>query len=170
MNEVGYWIAPAVNINPHLSAVDDIISRIEEVIKVPITTKGRYRSLCEGRQLAAYIMHVKLGLSLASVGERLKIDHSTVSHAVKCIEILLELDKKFVARWKNIIDYTSLSDDINVTEPEVLQDESEQPKRCIECTAYSMRGRFCELRMIKCWDNKPISKQCRTYYLKKREL
>lgn len=170
MSEVGYWIVPAMEPNSCFSPADDIISRIEKITKIPITTKGRYRSLCEGRQLAAYIMYIKLGLSLTSIGERLKIDHSTVSYAVKCIKTLLELDKKFVARWKSIIDYADLGSDVSVTEPEVLQDESDQPTKCLECTAYSIRERFCQLRMIRCYDNKPISKPCRTYYLKKRKL
>ena len=168
MDGVGYWIAPAIDKDFTPTDVDNIIQRIERVTGIPITTKGRYRSLCEGRQLAAYIMHVKYGISLYSVGERLKIDHSTVAHCVKCVKTLLAIDKKFVTRWKEIIEYAKLDKETDITEPELVQDESELPMRCEECSAYLIQKRFCELRMIRCYDSKPIAKECRTFYLKKR--
>lgn len=167
MDSVNYWVAPAIS-DTHTNEVDDIISRVEEITKIPITTKGRWRSLCEGRQLVAYILHIKYGMSLMSVGELLKIDHSTVSYAVKCVRTLLSLDRKFVARWKDIIDYAQLAQDTHVTEPEILQDESDLPTKCEECMSYNLGTRFCELRMIKCYDSKPISFGCRKYFLRKR--
>ncbi len=167
MDGLNYWVTPAIT-DTHTSEINDIVARIEDVTKIPITTKGRYRSLCEGRQLAAYIMHVKYGMSLMSVGERLLIDHATVSHATKCVKALLQYDKKFVARWKEIITFAKLDKETDITEPETIQDESELPTKCEECSAYLIGKHFCELRMIKCHDNKPIAAECRKYHLKKR--
>ena len=168
MMNIDYWVAPAINTNAYSSDIDNIITLIESVTKIPITTKGRQRSLCEGRQIAAYIMHEKFGMSLYSVGERLHVDHSTVAHSVKCVRTLLMYDKKFVTRWKNIIDYTELDKETKVTEPEIVQDESELPTCCEECSAYIISKHFCELRLIRAFDNKPISAECKKYYLKKR--
>lgn len=168
MDGLNYWVTPAID-NVHMpSEIDDIVARIERVTKIPITTKGRYRTLCEGRQIAAYIMHVKYGMSLNSIGERLKIDHSTVSHATKCVKTLLQYDKKFVARWAEIITFAKLDEEADITEPETIQDESELPTKCEECSAYLIGQHFCELRLIRCHDTKPISAGCRKYHLKKR--
>lgn len=165
---IDYWVAPAININLYSSDIDDIIARIESVTKIPITTKGRQRLLCEGRQIAAYIMHVKYGMSLYSIGERLRLDHSTIAHSVKCVKTLLSFDKKFVTRWKNIIIYAEIDKDVDMIEPEPVQDESELPTKCEECSAYFIKKHYCELRMIRCYDEKPISSECKKYYLKKR--
>lgn len=165
---IGYWIAPAIDTAANPLSVDCLIARVEALTGVPITTKGRYRTLCEGRQLAAYIMHVKYGMSLNSVGERLKIDHSTVSHCIKCVKTLLSIDRKFVTRWKDIIDYAEIAKETHVTEPEIKQDESDLPTKCEECASYNISKRFCELRMIRCHDNKPLASECRKYFLKKR--
>lgn len=168
MDGMNYWVTPAIADDVHMSEIDNLVARIEVLTKVPITTKGRYRSLCEGRQLAAYIMHVKYGMSLNSIGGRLLIDHSTVSHCIKCVKTLLRFDKKFVTRWKEIITFAKLNEETEITEPEIVQPESELPTRCEECSAYLIKQHFCELRMVKCYDNKPISKDCKNYHLKKR--
>ena len=168
MDGVNYWVTPAIETVDGQTPVESVIRRIEAVTGIPITTKGRYRSLCEGRQLAAYIMHVKYGMSLNSIGERLLIDHSTVSHCVKCVRTLLSLDKKFVSRWQTVIEYANLDEDVQVVEPEPMQDEADLPARCEECSAYLISKRFCELRMIRCYDSKPIAIECRQYHLKKR--
>lgn len=166
--DIDYWVAPAININYCSSDIDDIIARVESVTKIPIITKGRKRLLCEGRQIVAYIMREKYGMSLYSIGEFLHIDHSTVSHSVKCVKTLLTFDKKFVTRWRNIIEYVGLDKDIGIIETEQVEDESELPKCCEECSAYIMKKRFCGLRMIRCYDSKPVSAGCKKYRLKKR--
>lgn len=168
MDGIGYWILPAFANSARMWTVESVIQRIEAVTGVPITTKGRYRSLCEGRQLAAYIMHVKFGMTLYAVGERLGVDHATVAHSVKCIRTLLSLDKKFVTRWQDIIEFARLGDDTNVTEPNPIQDESDLPTKCEECAAYIIKQHFCELRLIRCYDSKPLATECRKYFLKKR--
>lgn len=38
------------------------------------------------RQVAMYLAHVELGLSLSTVGDHFQRDRTTVSHACKCVE------------------------------------------------------------------------------------
>lgn len=164
---VGYWIAPAINTEQSSSFIDDIIKRIEVITRIPLTVRSRERSVCEGRQLAAYILRVRYGMTLYSVGRILNVDHSTIVHSVKTIRTLLQIDKKFVFRWKSIIDYTELEQDLEIIEPEEELSELEIPRICGECKAFLINQRFCELRHIRCYESKRIAKECKQYHLVK---
>lgn len=163
-----YWVAPALNANKHASVTEEAIAMIEATTQQPLTTKGRRRLLCEGRQLAAYIMRVKYGISLYSVGERLNIDHSTVSYAVKTIATFLKIDKRFVSRWKPVIDFADLETDIPDADLLHKPGDDDMPSCCGQCSGYIIREHFCGVRMVRCFDNKPISKDCFNYNIKKR--
>ncbi|MCB1509724.1 MAG: DNA replication initiation ATPase [Hyphomicrobiaceae bacterium] len=58
------------------------------LLKLP--TRGR-RPIAEARQVAMYLAHVALGLSLTDVGQLFERDRTTVAHACKKIEDRREL-------------------------------------------------------------------------------
>ena len=160
-----YWVIPAINRDYQATVIDDVIAHIETITKTPLTTKGRYRTLCEGRQLAAYIMRVKFGMSLQSIGDRLGIDHSTVVYAIKTISAFIKMDKMFVSRWKDIIEYAEI-ESIKVETEE--SNSKDLPTVCGECSAYQIRSRMCALRFINVYDRKPIVKDCKGLPIRKR--
>jgi chromosomal replication initiation ATPase DnaA len=48
--------------------------------------RDRRRFACQVRQIAMYVCHVALGISMSDIGEALGRDRSTVSHACHVVE------------------------------------------------------------------------------------
>src|SRR5687768_8788584 len=77
---------------------DDVIALIAREKKLPIRLivhhgRGRF-PVARGRQLAMYLCHVVLGLTLMEIGQAFGRDRTTVSHACGLIEDLRD-DRRF---------------------------------------------------------------------------
>ena len=100
MESVNYWIVPDTARESDAGSVTMLILRIEQWAGVnDITQRTRRRSVCEARQVAAYLLRRNTDYSLRSIGEILNIDHASVSHSVKVVDALLTHDKSFRQQW-----------------------------------------------------------------------
>lgn len=78
---------------------DGIIARVQKAVsahyKVPLaemTSQRRGRNVARPRQVAMYLCRELSPLSLPCIGRRFNRDHTTVIHAIKTIERLIETD------------------------------------------------------------------------------
>lgn len=76
--------------------VASVFSVDTTLLKLP--TRGR-RPIAEARQVAMYLAHVALGLSLTDVGRLFERDRTTVAHACKKIE-----DRREAAEFDKALD------------------------------------------------------------------
>ena len=157
---MNYWVIPGIKPATSVELFDDIVNRINEHCPSPITTKTRKREICEGRQLASYILKEK-GYTSLYIGRKLGIDHATVYHGCNCVIDFLIYDINFVNRWKPILDYYQ----IDYNDKQKLKKLKEEPKKeypvkcCFECCHYETQNLFCKARHIKAFDSKkPIDK------------
>lgn len=64
----------------------DVLRAVSEQTGIPVTailSARRERAISQARGLVCYIAHVEQGHSQVAVGRALRIDHTSVCHAVK---------------------------------------------------------------------------------------
>ena len=168
---MNYWVIPGIKeeVFDLNKFKDELISLIEKQTKIPLTTKTRIRDVCEGRQLACFILR-KHDLSLQKIGDMFNIDHATVLHSIKAVNNLIEYDKYYVERWLDVIKFAKI-----VVKPSIFNKielsnkiRSGIPLTCGECNAYDLKNRYCYLRDIRAYDNKPLGNECLKYNIGKR--
>lgn len=156
-----YWVIPGIKPVTCVELFDSVVDRINEVSPSPITTKTRKREICEGRQLASYILKEK-GYTSLYIGRRLGIDHATVYHGCNAVINFLIYDSNFIDRWRSILDYYKINyyDKQKLKFVKVEENKSKYPiSCCFECIHYNTRELWCKARYIKAYDNKkPIDK------------
>lgn len=169
---INYWVIPGIveerfNLDRF---IDNLVRLIETQTKVPISTRTRIREVCEGRQLACFILR-KYNMSLTTIGKLFNVDHATVLHSVKVINDFIEYDKNFIERWLEVLDFAKIDHKpIKINKVELKKSEDDLPSHCIECSAYESKYNFCNIRYIKAYDTKPICSKCLKYKVKIRKI
>ena len=170
---INYWVIPGIK----ESKIDietfknNLISMIQEQTGIPLIVKTRKKLVCEGRQLAAYILRQRR-LTLSNIGEILNVDHATVLHSQKAITNYLKYDKYFLERWRSVLEFAGINcgpmNKVTKSRNIVNIRSSSLPRICAECTEYDIRTSFCNARKIKSYDNKPISGLCLKFNVKNK--
>jgi chromosomal replication initiation ATPase DnaA len=80
-----------------------IVSQELDISRPAMMSKNRQRELVYGRHMAMKLIrdHV-YGSSLKQVGEYFKRDHTTVIHASRALQDLIETDSSFSKHYRNI--------------------------------------------------------------------
>lgn len=64
--------------------------------------RSRMRRFVEPRMLAIYLMRHDLGMGVVESGLIFRLDHSTISHACKTVENLIQTQPKFKQRLERV--------------------------------------------------------------------
>jgi len=160
---MNYWVIPGIKPATNIELFDSVVSKINEYSPFPITTKTRKREICEGRQLASYILKEK-GYTSSYIGRKLEIDHATVYHGCCCVLDFLIYDNNFIERWKPVLDFYNIDyrDKQKLKNIKLTDDKPQNKypvKCCLECNHYDPRESWCKARYIRAFDDKkPIDK------------
>lgn len=90
--DYNYWLIPVIT-RRKLTALD-IIKAGSKVFNLSIErlqSKSRQSDIVRARNICMYIMKKKLLLSLCTIGKTFNRDHTTVIHALKCVDIELSM-------------------------------------------------------------------------------
>jgi predicted transcriptional regulator len=80
--------------------IKETVARESGISIEKLESKKRYREIVEIRQMAMVLMQQHTSLSLKAIGDYFgKRDHSTVLHARRSVEALMETDKSFKKRF-----------------------------------------------------------------------
>lgn len=168
---INYWVIPGIK-EQYFDIekfIKELVELIERQTKVPINTRTRIREVCEGRQLACFILR-KYNLSLNRIGNMFNIDHATVLHSIKVVNEFIDYDKIFVGRWYDVLKFANVAiKPIAINKIELKEKvEKSLPSTCGECDAYDLKDRFCNVRHVRCYDTKPLCNRCLKYKINKR--
>lgn len=90
------------------NSIDDVKKHVSEFTDIPVemlSHKTRKREVVEARQIAMYILTLRKGHSLKSIGEAFGgRDHTTVIHSKQNILNLCDSDPEFKAKVQFIIE------------------------------------------------------------------
>lgn len=93
---MNYFVMPVLkDVSRTMPARSTIINRVctrYGVTFEELKAKSRKREYVFPRHLLMYLLTKKAGMTLADAGRLLDRDHTTVIHAIKCIEDYIETD------------------------------------------------------------------------------
>src|SRR5690348_16182149 len=96
----GFVIAGRATIRPRLtiSRIQQVVSEFFEIPEREMRSCRRFRDVARPRQIAMYLARELTPKSLPDIGRRFgNRDHTTVIHAIKTVEHLINIDADFAA-------------------------------------------------------------------------
>lgn len=78
------------------------VCKVFQVTPIELRSRRRLRHIVDAKGVLCYILHKKQGLSSTATGEYLKLNHATILHHCKKVEGLLETDKEFKEKFKQL--------------------------------------------------------------------
>ena len=101
------WFAPSAYYEGGQPVtIDTVLNDVAHafnVTKKEMTSKSRKKEFVEARHVAMYLIHKKLNRTQEATGEIFDRDHSTVVHALKKVNNIMETEKDFRRTVNKII-------------------------------------------------------------------
>lgn len=106
LTKVSVYAIPGM---PARQTPEGIVETVEMYTGQSIRTITRKREVVEARQITMYVLKQRTNLSLAAIGTVCgNKDHSTVLHALKTVENLLETDRQYKANYAKLLTHFGL--------------------------------------------------------------
>ena len=108
--------------------ISKIVKTVNNMYELDCTTDTRKREIVIPRQIAMYLVHKHLDVSLAVNGRHFKRDHATVIHALKCVKNIMESKSKYDEAFRKDIkemDYY-LKMELNLSKEEIKKLETRE--------------------------------------------
>lgn len=133
---ISAYAIPGINVSTeaYINRIIDMVCIECGVEREVLKSRNRSEKTVEARQISFYILSNTIKLTRVSVGMEFDRDHSTVTHALKVISGLIDVDKDFNERMKNLmqrarrikVDTNVLDDDSITIHHYSNMDESKQ--------------------------------------------
>jgi len=99
---MNYWSHVGIPNVKRKENVFDNVCRVFELTSIELRSRKRFRKIVDGKTALCYILHRKCGLTSTEVAAFMKLNHATILHHCKKAEGLIETDKEYLSKLKQL--------------------------------------------------------------------
>ena len=99
---MNYWSSAGI---PFTIAKEDVLKnvcRVFELTEKELRSRRRFRNVVDAKTALCYVLHRKNKYTSTSVGLFINLDHATILHHCRKAEQLIETDKEFLEKIKQL--------------------------------------------------------------------
>ena len=99
---MNYYINPGIEF---VATKEKAFNKVCEVFKLTaeqLRSRRRFRNIIDAKSMLCFVLHKKFNLTSTETGSFLNLDHATILHHCKKAEGLIETDKEFKEKFKQL--------------------------------------------------------------------
>jgi len=99
---MNYFIYPGIDVPKTKEQAFKKICEVFELTEIELKSRRRFRQIIDAKSMLCYILHRKLKYTSTESARFLNLDHATILHHCKKAEGLIETDKDFKEKFKQL--------------------------------------------------------------------
>ena len=99
---MNYYVFPGIKFTATKQEAFIKICEVFELTPIQLRSRRRFRQIIDAKSMLCYVLHKKFNLTSTETGTFLNLDHATILHHCKKAEGLIETDKEFKQKFKQL--------------------------------------------------------------------